>query len=260
METRKQKEIEHYNKKAEEWLEEDYKDKWEGDFEGFNPIHLSSFRFLHKKIKENCLGKKLLDFGCGNGIHSIFPAKCGAEVMGIDLSEPSLEIAKRRVKREKVQDKVSFLVMDCENLKFENNSFDIVLDGGAFSSLDLNKVFPEITRVLKPEGFLIGIETFGHNPFINFKRKLNRMRGKRTEWAESHIFRKESIGLAKEYFDKVEVKYFHVISWVALPFLNLPGGRILLKLFEGLDSIFVKLPFFKKLAFKVVFIFSEPKK
>ena len=150
--------------------------------------------------------------------------------------------------------------MDCENLEFEDNSFDIVLDGGAFSSLDLDKVFPEITRVLKPDGLLIGIETFGHNPFINFKRKINRMKGKRTEWAEGHIFREESIKLAKEYFDKVEVRYFHVVSWIILPFLGLPGGKIILKLFEGLDDIFVKLPFFKKLAFKVVFIFSEPKK
>jgi len=260
METRKQREIEHYDRKAEKWLEEDFENKWEGDFEGFNPMNLSSFRFLYKKIKENCLGKKLLDFGCGNGVHSIFPAKCGAEVVGIDLSEPSLEIARRRAKRERVQDKISFLAMDCENLEFESNSFDIVLDGGAFSSLDLNKVFPEITRVLKPDGLLIGIETFGHNPFINLKRKINRMKGKRTEWAEEHIFNEERITLAKKYFDKIEVKYFHVISWIILPFLGLPGGKILLKIFEGLDNIFVKLPFFKKLAFKVVFIFSEPKK
>lgn len=103
MEERKQKEIEHYNKKAEEWMKNK---EWKGDFEGFNPMHLSSFRFLYKNLKENCLNKKLLDFGCGNGIHSIFPAKCGAEVVGIDLSEPSLEIAKERAEKEKV--KVSF--------------------------------------------------------------------------------------------------------------------------------------------------------
>ena len=259
METRKQKEIEHYNKKAEEWLEESFENKWEGDFEGFNPMNLSSFRFLYKKIKENCLGKKLLDFGCGNGVHSIFPAKCGAEVVGIDLSEPSLEIAKRRAKREKVQDKVSFLAMDCENLEFESNSFDIVLDGGAFSSLDLNKVFPEITRVLKPNGLLIGIETFGHNPFINLKRKINRMKGKRTEWAEGHIFKEESIRLAKKYFNKVEVKYFHTISWIAIPFLRFPGGKILLSFFESLDTILNIIPIFRKWSFKVVFVFSKPK-
>jgi ubiquinone/menaquinone biosynthesis C-methylase UbiE len=256
MEERKQKEIEHYDKKAEEWMENK---NWEGDFEGFNPMSLPSFSFLYKKIKEFCSNKKLLDFGCGNGIHSIFPAKCGAEVVGIDLSEKSLKIARKKAEKENVQEKTEFLKMDCENLEFEDNSFDVVLDGGAFSSLDLNKVFPEIKRVLKKDGKLIGIETFGHNPFINFKRKLNKAKGKRTEWAESHIFNQESLKLAKEYFNKTEVYYFHTISWIAIPFLKFPGGKILLKFFEAIDNILNIIPLFKKWSFKVVFIFSNPK-
>jgi len=258
MENRKQKEVEHYNEKAEKWLEEDFENKWEGDFEGFNPIHLSSFRFLYKKIKENCLGKKLLDFGCGNGIHSIFPAKCGAEVVGIDLSEPSLKIARERAEKEGVNDKVSFRAMDCENLDFGDNFFDVILDGGAFYSLDLGKVFPEIKRVLKREGKLIGIKTFGHNPFINLKRKINKIKGRRTEWAEEHIFNEERIALAKKYFDKIEIKYFHTISWITIPFLRFPGGKILLRFFEMLDNVLSVIPLFRKWSFKVVFIFSSP--
>jgi ubiquinone/menaquinone biosynthesis C-methylase UbiE len=255
MEERKQREIEHYDKKAEEWMKEK---EWKGDFEGFNPMNLSSFRFLYKKIKEICPNKKLLDFGCGNGVHSIFPAKCGAEVVGIDLSEKSLEIARERSERENV--KVSFLKMDCEDLEFENDSFDIVLDGGTFSSLNLSKVFPEIRRVLKRNGVLIGIETFGHNPFINFKRKLNKARGTRTGWAESHIFNEESLKLAKQYFEKTEVYYFHTISWIAIPFLRFPGGKFLLNFFEAIDKILNIIPLFKKWSFKVVFVFSNPRK
>ncbi|PIU24464.1 hypothetical protein COT12_00910, partial [Candidatus Berkelbacteria bacterium CG08_land_8_20_14_0_20_39_8] len=79
--------------------------------------------------------------------------------------------------------------MDCEKMEFPDNLFDIIFDGGTFSSIDLVKAYPELSRVLKPDGFLIGIETFGHNPFTNLKRKINKLIGKRTEWATAHIFR-----------------------------------------------------------------------
>ena len=150
--------------------------------------------------------------------------------------------------------------MDCEKMDFPDNYFDIILNGGTFSSLDLNKVYPELLRVLKPDGILLGIETFGHNPFTNFKRKINKIRSKRTSWAAEHIFNQKDLDKAKDYFNKIEVHYFHLISWLAFPFLSLPGGKILLKILEFKDRILLGVPSFKKWAFKIVFIFSKPKK
>ncbi len=259
MEERKKVEIEYYDEKAEEWLEKGTGRKTITDFEGFKPSLLSSFRICDEYLKDKCQNKKVLDYGCGNGVHSIFPAKCGAEVMGIDLSEPSLKIARERAKQEGVGNKVQFLVMDCEKMEFPDNLFDIIFDGGTFSSIDLKKAYPELARVLKPNGFLIGIETFGHNPFTNLKRKINKVLGKRTEWAAEHIFKMDDLELAKGYFNKIEVHFFHLISWIIFPFLGLPGSKTLLKLLEGVDRILFKIPFLRKYAFKVVFIFGEPK-
>ncbi|MCK4781650.1 class I SAM-dependent methyltransferase [Candidatus Parcubacteria bacterium] len=253
MELRKQKEIEFYDKQAQKKQEA-------GDFEGFNPNLLNSYQFCCQWLKKNCRGKKLLDYGCGNGVHSIFPAQNGAQVKGIDLSEPSLEIAKKRAKQEQVEDKIEFLLMDCEKLNFPDNFFDIIFDGGAFSSLDLNKAFPELIRVLKPNGYLIGIETLGHNPIANLKRKFNKLSGKRTGWAESHIFKIKDLKTAERHFNGIEVYFFHIISFLAFPFLNLPGGKILLRLLEKIDKILFKFSFLRKYAFKIVFIFSNPKK
>jgi len=261
MEERKQKEIEYYDKQAERWFRGVSEEKWKGDFEGFNPLVLASFKFCYNWLENHCQNKRVLDYGCGNGIHSIFPVKAGAQmVIGIDLSEKSLAIARDRARREGIEEKINFLKMDCEKMEFLDNYFDIIFDGGTFSSLDLKKAFPELARVLRSEGSFLGIETFGHNPFTNLKRKINKIIGKRTEWAEGHIFQMKDLESAKDYFNEIEIKFFHLISWAAFPFLNLPGGKFLLKLLEVLDKILLKIPFLRKYAFKVVFVFSEPKK
>jgi len=258
MELRKQKEIEYYDKKAEEWLKQNKDQRRTADFEGFEPQKLESFRFLYKILKENCRDKIILDYGCGNGIHSVPLAKMGAKkVIGIDLSGKSLEIAKDKAKREELEDKIEFLKMDCEKMEFPDNYFDIVFDGGTFSSIDLKQAYPKLARVLKPQGFLIGIETFGHNPLTNLKRKINKLTGKRTDWAAGHIFQIKDLREAKKYFNKVEVYYFHLVSWPAFPFLNLLGGKLLLKSLEFIDKILLWLPFLRKYAFKVVFIFKK---
>ena len=249
MEEYKQKEIEYYDNKAVK-----YQAERKGDFEGFNPKSLSSLRFCYNWFEKNCQDKKFLDYGCGNGIHSMFPAECGAEVTGIDLSEKSLEIARKRT-----NNKIPFLLMDCEKMNFQDNSFDIVFNGGAFSSLDLNKVFPEVARILKTKGHFIGIETLGHNFFSNLNRKINKAKGKRTEWEVSHIFKIDDIAKAKMYFNKTEVYFFHLMSWIFFPVLRFPFGKYLLNVVESIDGLFLKLPFMKKYAFKIVFIFSEPK-
>jgi len=249
MEERKQKEIEYYDKQAENFKSYD-----------FRPKVLNSFRFIYRILKSECKDKKVLDYGCGKGYHSVRIAKMGGKVTGIDLSFGSLQIARKLAAKEGVEETTSFLQMDCEDLKFEDSTFDIVFDGGTFSSLDLDKAMPQIRKVLKKDGKVIAIETFGHNPLGNLKRKFNRLKEKRTEWAEEHILKTKDIESFKDYFGKVEVKYFHLLSLFFIPLLKIPLIQIPLIVFEAIDSLLFKIPLFKKYAFKVVIILSDPKK
>ncbi|MFH1656255.1 MAG: class I SAM-dependent methyltransferase [Candidatus Nealsonbacteria bacterium] len=245
MEIRKQKEIEYYDNQH---------DKGDGDFEGFDPIILKSHRFLRDFLKDKCQNKRILDYGCGNGIHSVWLAMYGGEVIGIDLSKKSLDVAKQRIKKYGLENIIELILMDCEKMNFPDNYFDIIFDGGTFSSIDLNKALPELQRVLKPDGFLIGIETFGHNPITNLKRRFNKLTGRRTEWAVEHILKTKDVKEIQKYFQKIDLYFFHFTSWIVFPFLKLPAGKIILKIFEKIDSFLLFVfPFFKKYSFKVVF-------
>lgn len=253
IEQRKQEEISHYNHRK-----------------GKNPIIgykkqqrvflFESYQFLRKFLEDRCQGKKILDYGCGDGIHTIWLAKAGGNISGIDLSEASLKFARTTAEKEGVADKTEFFLKDCEKMDFPDSHFDIIFDAGTFSSIDFKKALPNLVRVLKPEGFLIGVETLGHNPLANLKRFLNKLIGKRTSWAAGHIFKIENFDLAKHYFGDIKSYYFHPISCLVFPLVNLPGAKFLIGLFQALDKIFLVFPFFQKISFKSVFIFSKPLK
>jgi ubiquinone/menaquinone biosynthesis C-methylase UbiE len=118
-------------------------------------------------LAKNLKGKKLLDVGCGNGDQLALACKKGAEVYGIDISPKMIGEAKRSH---------SFLnnlsVQDLNKLRFNNNSFDIVISRFALQHLDnVEKGLGEIWRVLKPGGtavFLVG------HPFMQFLIKKHK--------------------------------------------------------------------------------------
>lgn len=102
---------------------------------------------------------KLLDVGCGRGVHSVNLAKLGFEVTGIDISPEAIKFAKRKAKETKII--VKFLLKDASNTGFPDENFDIVLFIGAlhhFYYSGLEKVLVETKRILKKGGELILVE------------------------------------------------------------------------------------------------------
>lgn len=114
---------------------------------------------LHLKFFcANLKGKKVLDIGCGHGRETKYLEEQGLEIMGIDLSEKLLEIARKNVLG------VDFQLMDMRELEFADNSFDGLWINTSFLHLprvDAERTLAGFHRVLKQGGLML-LSVQGH--------------------------------------------------------------------------------------------------
>ena len=97
-------------------------------------------------------GEQVLDVGTGTGLvaHLVAPRVSPGTVIGIDLSDHMLAIA-----RSKLTKNVQFLGMAAERLVFKPETFDLVTMGEALAYLsDPTDALAEAHRVLRPGGRL----------------------------------------------------------------------------------------------------------
>ncbi|MFC1907289.1 class I SAM-dependent methyltransferase [Chloroflexota bacterium] len=219
-------------------------------------ITRSSRGFVERFVEQRCRNKLVLDYGCGAGASSIWLAKMGAIVTGIDISKVSIDLCNELAERENVNDRTSFLVADAEALDFPDNHFDIVWCGAILHHLDIQKAYREIVRLLKPEGVAVCQEALGHNPLINFYRR-------RTPYLRSedeHPLLRPEVDMAKEYFREVDRRFFHLTTLAGVPLRRWPAFSVLLTLLEAVDSVLLRLPWVKWQAWQVVLLLHQPNK
>jgi phosphatidylethanolamine/phosphatidyl-N-methylethanolamine N-methyltransferase len=104
---------------------------------------------------------RVLEVGVGTGINlSLYPPSC--EITGIDFSDSMLEKARDRVARGGLrQARMRLLQMDAADLKFADDSFDIVYAPYLISVVpDPVKVAQEMCRVCRPGGRIIFLNHF----------------------------------------------------------------------------------------------------
>ena len=210
--------------------------------------------YLNRWIEQNARGKRALDYCCGLGQISIELARAGAKVYALDISEESVRTAKRRLAERKLAGNT--FVMDAENLAFEPNSFDAIVISGVLHHLDVRKAYPELARVLRPGGRIMCVEALGYNPVINlYRQKTPHLR---TDWEKDHILTLKEIGLARKYFNKVQLRYFHLFSILAVPFRRTALFRPLWLILDTLDRVILRIPLVRLLAWQMLFELSEP--
>jgi phosphatidylethanolamine/phosphatidyl-N-methylethanolamine N-methyltransferase len=111
-------------------------------------------------------GDRVLEVGVGTGINAaLYPRDCS--VTGIDLSSSMLEKARERVARKEVRN-VRLLQMDAANLKFADDTFDIVYAPYVISVVpDPVAVAREMRRVCRPGGRIVVLNHFrSRNPVM----------------------------------------------------------------------------------------------
>ena len=201
--------------------------------------------YASKKAKN----KIVLDYGCGTGsatqkIALLNPSK----LFGVDISEVSINKAIENAKKLNLQ--IDYTVDNCEKTKFKPDTFDLVFGSGILHHLNLEKSVSEIKRILKNKGEMVFLEPLGTNPLINIYRKLTP--NSRSE--DEHPFLKKDFDFIDSLFEKVTVKYYGFFTLVFFLFYKNPKKSLMFKIVSKLDLYFLKIKYFKNLAWSVLII------
>ena len=123
---------------------------------------------LHKNWKKQIVDiskslnpKRILDVATGTADIAIALTKIkNCEIIGMDLSSNMLDIGDKKIKELDLEKSIKLEPGDVENLKYDDNYFDVVTVGyGVRNFENLKKSLDEIYRVLKKNGTLIILET-----------------------------------------------------------------------------------------------------
>lgn len=212
--------------------------------------------FAEGYLREHSQGAKALDYACGDGLYTLQMAEAGADAVGIDISPVSVSNAAREAERRKLP--ANFLVMDCENLEFPDNTFDLINVSGVLHHLDVKRAYSEMARVLKPTGSVLCVEALRHNPIFHAYRKLTPHL--RTEYEAQHILRRRDVLAAQEYFGVVEWHFFHLVSILAVTFRNTAFFHPLLSALETVDSVLLGISPIRWWAWQIAFVLRNPKR
>ncbi len=252
MADRKQDEIQFHNERERDRavLDSDTFERKYSNLRWYAVVRKSQEYFANW-VAANCRGKRVLDYCCGHGDVTLALAAAGAFVTAIDISDESVRTTQRKVNQAGASTHVDVAVMDAERLAFSKGQFDKIVCSGVLHHLDLENAYRELRRVLKPTGTIICIEALGHNPvFALYRRMTPRLR---TAWEADHIVKINDIRLARQWFERVDVRFFHLFSILAVPFRRHPWFPAILSTLEACDDLVLRIPYVNLLAWQVVF-------
>src|SRR5258706_1715332 len=117
-------------------------------------------------------GKVVLDLGCGNGENSILLAHRRPRLVGIDVSESLLGLARQRFALNGVTAPAVFVASSAHDVALPDQSVDVVVGIAILHHLDLRLVAREVKRILRPGGRAIFKEPVRESRTLKFIRGL----------------------------------------------------------------------------------------
>ena len=131
-----------YSKVNQKELEGIQRERWKKQFERLLPAN--------KNLK-------VLDIGTGPGFFTIILEELGyTNIIGIDVSEKMLEVAKENIQKYgKNNSSIQLIQKDAQKLEFKSETFDIIVSRNLTWNLEKpQQAYSEWLRVLKPNGAL----------------------------------------------------------------------------------------------------------
>lgn len=169
------------------------------------------FRF---RLFQDLKGKQVLDLGCGDGTNSVLLAQRGASVIGVDLSQKSIALAKERAKINHVESQTSFHCSPIELFELPENSIDVIWGDGI-----LHHVLPQLELVLekllswaKPNALVIFSEPICLNKTL---RRLRRKVPIHTDATpDERPINQSELALIRRYFPELKMRHFQFLGFL----------------------------------------------
>jgi 2-polyprenyl-3-methyl-5-hydroxy-6-metoxy-1,4-benzoquinol methylase len=216
------------------------------------------------KVLGDVQGKKVLDFGCGEGHLATQLGLLGAHVTGIDISPELIELAQRRAEMDGVEQDVKFTVCDILESAPDGEQFDFIVCTDSLHHVDLLSVLRRLYSCLKPGGKLVAKEP------ICFSPRFQRIR----DWLPIEKLaspgdRQLSLGdivRIRTTFPKSQTTYFNLFGRFSRFFPNAnkidkghPFTRVAVVGLLSLDRILIGImPFLYRFCGEVVVVGEKP--
>ena len=152
----------------------------------------NEYRRLAEKVVSLFEGGKLLEIGPGPAYVSIEIAKRlpKVEIIGLEISDTMIEIAKKNAKEHEVSEKITLKKGDASKMPLEDSEFDFVITSGSLHHWKKPiEVINEISRLLKPGCNALISDLRKDAPERNIKEFANKIDSKLMRWGLMHSFR-----------------------------------------------------------------------
>ena len=112
-------------------------------------------RYTHQIDNSDSRPGRIIDVGCGPGatVVALAAAFPDAELLGVDLSDPLLEVARAAAAKAGVGERSRFQRADVQRMPYEDDSFDVAINAHVVHLVtDPSSMLNEIERIVRPGG------------------------------------------------------------------------------------------------------------
>lgn len=183
-------------------------------------------------------GMKVLEIGCGTGFFTKEIIKKNVHLTAIDISPELIEIAKKNIRETKVE----LLIENAYKMKFDNQTYDVIIGSSVLHHLDVDAALKEIYRVLKSGGYIAFTEPNMLNPQIALQKNIPALKKALGDSPDETAFFKWTLE------KKLKQIGFKNIEIVPFDFLHPKIPKSMIKIMLPVTNFAEKVPLLKHIA------------